>query len=61
MDEISEEPPMQKAEFVKIFEKTDLTKYALVATKIKNGVVLMYEFMPVQEGREFADGVFNAL
>lgn len=39
----------------------DFTQYSLVATKAKNGIVLLWEWMPKDEARSFAQQIFEDL
>jgi len=42
-------------------ESKDLTQYGLVATKAKNGIVLLWEWMPLEEARITAQKIFEDL
>lgn len=54
------EPKESDKEQVQV-ESFDLTKIALAATVAKNGVVLLYEFMPVEEARVHAQKLMEKI
>ena len=44
-----------------LVESKDLTKYGLVAKVARNGIVLLWEWMPLEEARQEAKKVFEEM